>query len=312
MNLNNKNYISPLRLILISSIFVIATVVLPPLFFVFFSYFVGLYVAESVKMGIIRTMSIFAVLCVIIGATFNTNVGLLFFTLLAPIILGFHYCITSKYSMETTIAVTSALFFISIIVLIYSYGANNISDNSDEYLQQLIEIQTQMLSTSGASEAVISRAKISITSMYNMTIQLIPGMMVISSLIVSYWSFMIASNRLLREGIIIEAPGRFIYFRLPDRLFTSILFIGIVVFVAGSYLGDLRNILINNLFLLFFTLFFIQGVAILHYFAMRGGIPRFIRIIFTVIALVAPGFQMILAMVGAVDNLLDFRKIKKT
>ena len=86
------------------------------------------------------------------------------------------------------------------------------------------------------------------------------------------------------------------------------------IFAAGSvFLLDEAGFTVGlNAFLVLLTLYFLQGMAIVHHFLQARNVPRLLWIMIYVLIFVQPIFMGLIMGLGLSDIWLDFRKLRVT
>ncbi len=86
------------------------------------------------------------------------------------------------------------------------------------------------------------------------------------------------------------------------------------IFAAGSvfWLDEAGFTVGLNAFLVLLTLFFLQGMAIVHHFLQARNVPRLLWIMIYVLIFVQPIFMGLIMGLGLSDIWLDFRKLRVT
>ena len=159
---DKKNYGDLLMLAIKSILLALCGVVFPFLYI----FFPSMYIVESIKEGILKIMGIFIGVCVLLGAIFNPIDGFVVFTIFGPLILVFHYMITSRRS-RTHIFIAGAIsFFASVIVLLVSFGINSEVLNSKKTLEGLINIYTNIGSEVGLADTEIFDITSRVSNLY--------------------------------------------------------------------------------------------------------------------------------------------------
>ena len=300
--MNNQSVGNLLRLIIKTSLIGIAGIFFPLVYVIFPAFFV----TESLKEGIVKVMAAFIAVCVFIGAAAGPVMGVTLLTLFGPMILLFHYLIVNKHSVDSTILITSVLFFISIIVVGYTLGVTPESLKSQETINNFIQVQRQFLEQNGQS---LNISKADLTELYNRTLQLMPSVLLIISLFISYITYTITGRKLLKSNKLIMQPSSFVFFRLPNGLLLSGIIGVLGVFLLQDFIGEDFRVIVDNIIVVYSILLFIEGISLLKFLMVRAHVANFLQVVVIACSLFIPGIQIVFSIVGFIDVIFNFRKI---
>ncbi|MDO5041623.1 MAG: DUF2232 domain-containing protein [Peptoniphilus sp.] len=274
------------------------------IFPVLYLFLPPMLVAESINKGIVKIIGVFSLCCAIVGLVVSPVFGALIFSVFGPMILIFHYMILKKSSINLTIFVCAGVFFLSVIVSLYSFGVTAQSLNSSESIKVFIEAQKNVLEL---SDIDISRSELTI--MYNRMLQLLPGTLVIISLVISYVTYVITGRTLLKKGAYILQPSSFIFFRIPKGVFEAMLIVGVLIYGVQALTDYRLNILIDNVLMVFEALFTFVGVAVFLFFLNRAMRGKMLKLIILLFMFMVPGASTVFLFAGILDSLFNFRKL---
>lgn len=286
------------KFILVTRAVLIAAIgmVFPPAFLFLPAIFVG----EAISGGVMSAFSMFFVANALL-TMISLNYAIVVFTLFGPMILVFHWMMHKNYDQNSTVVLAAVMFFISIFVTSYSYGVSPEMLKSKEVLESFIQVQNNM------SIEKLSTAEL--TMLYNRSLQLMPAMLVIISLLLSYVTYHLSIRKLiLKQGLKLNYKP-FIYFNLPK----GILFVG-VFSIAGLYsfgdrLFESPNLVIENLILVFSSILFFLGMSVIMFILNKIKAGRFIKILVPLFGFLVPGAQFVFIAMGVLDNIFNFRRL---
>lgn len=277
-------------------------------FGIFYIFFPMLFMESSVKNGILPTMGVMLGVSVIVGLIFNLLAGLSLFFVFAPMILAFHYMVTSKKGyMPTLILMVVALTLssVSLQLGLTPLGSVNIEEISEELIQTQIDGIDEDLTGLEAS-----RLEENLRFINEMSIKLIPGLFFIFILIIVYLNYVMVGRRLLRQGILINQPPIFSNLQLPR---ISILIFGIiigVVLILQNSGMEIYEVIYLNSIMVFGLLFYVNGLALVSNLLGRVKMLNFIKtfIILAMVFFIPAG--AVALILGVLDTLVNFRKIR--
>ena len=140
---------------------------------------------------------------------------------------------------------------------------------------------------------------------------ILPAIVIIFSLVISYLNYLISSLILRRLGYGIVSIPKFSKFKLPNNVLlgTGIMFLGAFI-IKGLKLFYYETILLNITVIASF-MFFTQGLSVVDYKLIEknlGRIPRLLIILFFTIIL---PLGWLISFIGILDVIIDFRKLRR-
>ena len=286
-----------LKLLLSSITITMLGLFFPPVYL----FFPSLFLYYGIKDSIIKAILALLVPSFIMGYI-NPTLGLAIFVVFAPMILSLHYLITNKYGVDVSLGLASLVTFISILSIMYTYGINGSTLSSEESVRAYIEGAKLVLSKSGSLNT--SNLEGNLRTMYLQTIALLPSIIVIISIAISYMTYLLTGRRLLKDGIIVMQPPSFEFLRLP-KIFVAI---SILVLLILKLLGFQE--IFMNLALIFTFMTFVNGLATLKFLLFKMGASQFIQVLALVFFIFLPGMQIASAVLGLVDSLFNLRRLQ--
>ncbi|WP_127725303.1 DUF2232 domain-containing protein [Anaerosphaera multitolerans] len=276
------------------------------IFPVFYIFIPVIFIVESVFSGIVKIFSAFLGICLILGLILSPQIGIMFLILFGPFILIFHYMISNKYSVESTIMVTAVVFFLSLLVSFYWVGFTPESINSPESIENFIEFQKAALNSAGDSMGI---SEVELTQIYNMTVQMIPSAVIIMSLVLAYLTYTMASRSIAKRGGSIVQPFKFSFFKIPKGLPLALLLSMVLIYFFKGTLGDYSSVLIRNLVVVFGFILFVLGFSVVVFWVNKMKLGSILKFLIYVSVFLVPGFQLVLIVLGVLDYIFNFRKL---
>lgn len=277
-------------------------------FGILYIFFPMLFMESSVKNGILPTMGVMLGISVVLGLFFGMLAGLSLFFVFAPMVLVFHYMVTTRRGFMATLVMMSLVLTLSTASLQFGLspiGSINLEEISEEMIQTQLESVEENLT---ALEA--SRLEDNLRFISEMSIKLIPSMFFIFILVTVYLNYVLAGRRLLRSGILINQPPIFGNLQLPR---ISILVFGILiggVLILQNSGVELYEVIYLNILVVFGFLFFVNGFALVSFLLNKTKMPNFFKtfILLGILLFVPAG--AVVALIGVADALINFRKIR--
>lgn len=298
----NKDYGRIFNLLVKSILISLAGIVFP----ISYLFLPAIFITESLIDGIIKIMFIFIVSCGIVAMASDLLIGMFIFGIFAPMILVFHYMILKKKDVISVLLFSTGVLFISILFNGYSYGINAEYLNSQATLNNFINIQKSIID-SGNYSTLLDEA--TLTVLYNKFLQILPGLLVVGSLMTSYITYLIVGRSLLKKGRFIPQPSSFRFLRLPNGLTYMISLLFILSIIIKDFVGDFSSIIVDNLFILFGSILFVLGLSVITFFLSRIKLGSVFKGIFIFILLSIPGSWILLIVVALLDIIFNLRRL---
>lgn len=277
-------------------------------FGILYIFFPMLFMESSIKNGIVATMGVMLGISILLGLIFGMLAGLSLFFVFAPMVLIFHYMVTTKKGYMATLALMVIVLILSSTSL--QLGLSPLSSiNLDEISEELIQTQIESVDEN-LTGLEASRLEDNLRLISEFSIKVIPGMFFIFVLVTVYINYVLAGRRLLRWGILINQPPIFGNLQLPR---VSILFLGAligVVVILQNMGMEIYEIIYLNTLVIFGFLFFINGMSLVSYFLNRRRVSAFIKSLVFLVAIFFVPAGGIIVILGLLDALINFRKIK--
>lgn len=303
---NKKALIESALIAAITTILAFSTMYLPLL-----SIFIVLipvpFMMLAYRQGIKYSILSFITFSIIIGAlTDIINTGLLIL-IFGPMTIAMGYYISKKKEPYIVIGLGAMASILSIFVgfqlVSYTSGVDIITQISVK-AEEIIRTQVEMLKNMQVD--VLSADEI-----INYLLMIIPGVLIIQSLLISFGNYYLTIVILKRFNINkLEFP-QFSTFRLPSNIVLGSFIIFVLSYLTTYIDGIYHVSLITNVTLLFIFLFFLQGISVVSFLIKKTNIPKAIRLILMGVILFISPLLTAISFIGLVDSVVDIRKLKK-
>lgn len=302
---SNNNYINLFRIIM----YAVFIGLLGNLFAVFVLLFYPvIFMESSIKNGIVPTMGAMAVSSGIIALVAGPLAVLSLFFVIAPMILTFHYCVVNMKSYGKTFLYMFLVLLVSFVS--YNYGLLRTNPvDIESLIDTLLAIQVDNLN-GALSGMELEEYERTLRSLYEYSLRLAPSILLVGISIFTYVNYLLTGRRLLKQGIFINQPPAFKNLQIP-RFMILVFGIAILIILILRYLGleYYSNIYLNTL-VVFVFIFFVNGLALFSNFFLRFRIPSIIRTFIYISALFFPSFGFTTLVLGLIDTLINFRRIR--
>ncbi len=146
-----------------------------------------------------------------------------------------------------------------------------------------------------------------LTVIYENSIKLLPGCMVIIALFASYIEYIIFSKFVKTDGVAAIPMTKMQEFDLPRRLITLWCLIYIIMLILSQTEALADSIIMMNVNMLFDMAFCLQGVSVIFMFCHTRKIPRLIPGVLMVMIIVFGIGKNIVMLLGFVDLLFGLK-----
>lgn len=311
--MNDKNYqiVESLGVILLMTLFTILGI---HIFTLILLIFPMVFIVYGVKNNIVASLLNIAIVSLIIGYMVDIYSGLALFIAFAPIVMYITYGIKNRKRSMEIIGVSALIFFIILLLIsgiIRETSGLSIVNQMEEGFKSILDMQVELLQEMGQSIDEISNIKEFFESSYKYILLILPTLLILIAIFISYVNYYLASVTLRKIGIGIVNIPRFSRFRLPNNISLGVIVTFISLFILRYLNFPSYDAVLVNLVVLFSMMFLIQGLSVIDFFLLRFKMFFLFRLILvTTIVFITP-LVSIISILGLIDTLFDFRKIRK-
>lgn len=270
------------------------------------------FIVIGVRNGIENTVISMAITSLIVGILVEMYLGISLFLIFTPISLGLTYCIRKRKKVSETVLIGAAAFFISVAVVVLleaKLEGLNFVKSLEQDLSQFLAIQIDMLKDMGLTNYELLQTEDLLEMTYDYMIILIPSLLFVTSLIISYINNIFSFIVLRRMGYGVVRYPSFSRFKLPYNIMPGIAVMFITTFIIGKLNIPYHEALLLNITFLIGFIFFVQGLSVLDFLLKKVKIRLIFRIIILNVLLIP--MSGIIFFIGVLDSILDMRKIRK-
>ncbi|HHV38262.1 MAG TPA: DUF2232 domain-containing protein [Tepidimicrobium sp.] len=289
----------------------IAVYYAPELMFLYPVFFVVLGVKQGINYNILALLTSTLILGLIVGMVFAISILIAF----APLSIILSYTIERRRKSLEIISISTLFLFISfllIIIIMRGMTGVNLINQLEDRFAQLLDSQMNALRNMDLSSYEMLKIGDGLESIVRYTILIMPSIMIISSLAMAYLNYLISVLILRKFGYGIVSIPKFSKFQLPSNILlgTGIMFIGTFI-LKGLKLFYYETILLNITVLVSF-IFFVQGLSVVDHKFVEKGLPVILRIAIILFFAVLLPFGWIISILGLLDVIIDFRKLRRS
>ena len=270
------------------------------------------FIVIGVRNGIENTIISMAITSLIVGLLVEIYLGISLFLIFMPTSLGITYCIKNRKKVSETILIGAGAFFISVTLVVLLEArleGLNFVKLLEQDLSQFLAMQIEMLKDMGLTNYELLQTEDLLEMTYDYMIILIPSLLFVFSLIISYINNIFSFIVLRRMGYgVVRYPG-FSKFKLPDNIMPGIAVMFVATFIIGKLNIPYHEALLVNITFLIGFIFFVQGLSVLDYLLKKVRIRLIFRIIILNVFLIP--MSGIIFFIGILDSIFDMRKIRK-
>ena len=236
--------------------------------------------------------------------------GIIFFVLFGGTGLILAYCFDIGCSKEKTIVVGFAVNVLVVAcVLIFlnvSSGSNIeklVSGQIDYNISESVKVYESM--KLGKEQIVVLRQSAEVFKTFFLNAYI--GLYGAFTILLVLFNFLFSRKILSRLGIMISDTDPFTDLSFPDTWVWGAISGGILWILGSGF----WNILGMNLSIISFTVYGLQGIAILFFFINKSHMARMAKWVLLFLFFVQPLLILLVSAIGVFDTWIDFRKVKQ-
>ncbi|WBW49866.1 DUF2232 domain-containing protein [Peptoniphilus equinus] len=269
-----------------------------PLIFIFYPH---IFLTRSMTDGVVKGFSLFTISCALLMAMYSFSYGLFVFAAFGSMILVMHMMLANRFDQNSTVFVGAAMLLVGGVVALYAMGVNFSSLRSQEILDAIVAAQKSMNVELGRTEVMM---------VYNRMLQLMPAMIIILSLMISYGAYFLTVKGLLSTQAVAVSYQPFIYLTIPRGIVAA----GIGS-VAGLYIfsGEtgISGLVMENVAVIFGALLFFLGLSVIMFILHKRRVHGFLRVMVPVLGILVPFAQLMIIFLGLLESLFNFRRLTR-
>lgn len=294
-----------LKLLLYSVLLVMGGLFVP----ILFAFIPAMFLSEMRFQGVLPISGVFVGACVLIGLLTDPLMGLTILTVMGPLILILDYCMRTDRSVDTTMALGTMLFLLSLGFILYRTGTIQAIE-SGELMKNFNAVQGELMQKASLTDMEQARLAMTFKTTMNRAIALFPAFFLLSGLAVVYLSYRISGRNMRIGGEKVICPGPFFLMHLPRvPILISLGLLGAALAMNYFMTLGIEPYVLNGLVVAVSLLAF-QGMSIVNFYLLRFVPSPFLRGMIMLFILVVPVGQMGLAALGLIDQFIDVRSLE--
>ncbi len=274
------------------------------LFFFVSTPYIIITARNGIKYGVLSICASSFIIFITTNLIYVLTVLLLFF--IPAIFIG-----ARIYKSKNPFDAIAGGFLVSIITItIYielssAFLGMNIIQQGINIIKESIEMQKNMVTQYGLSSSL------DIKKMVDHIYMIVPGVISIESILMSFFNYYIAVYILRR--IKNDAPDlpKLKDFTLPGNIILGIVMIYLLALLVKNIPGIYYDTLTMNIEVVFMFIFFLQGLAVYSHFLEKIKLRQGIKNLFLILSIFIGPISVMVSLIGISDSVLDFRKIRR-
>lgn len=272
------------------------------------------FVVLGVRNGVNSHIISIVLTSLIVGVLLGFSSGVSLILLFVPLSLALNYGIKMRRTIQETILIATAAFFLSFVMLMSFEGVISNLDIIKQFeleFTQFLTIQVDMLREAGMTKYEILQRTDLLENTYKQMIVLIPSFLAMFSLLVSYINFSLSSKVLRKMGYGTVNIQRFSRFKLPNNIIPGVGIMFLATFIIKKLGIQYHEALLVNITFLVGFAFIVQGFSVFDYLLIKSKMKLIPRIILLTMNIIFVPMGGIMFFIGSLDSIFDLRKIRR-
>lgn len=272
-------------------------------------------VVYGIKNGINPAAVAITIASLIIGlGTGDFINGIILLIMFGPLAVSLAYGMKKRRRPLEVLVTGSLVFFTSTLLIFYladSLTGLSIINQLENTFREALFIQVDMLKGMGLSNYEIDSARRMLEDGYRYIILILPSILMFMALVVSYINYIITVWLLRKLNIgMLQMPWLH-KFTVPGNFALGVLVMFIGVFIGRGLDGTYFETIFLNLLVLVGLVFILQGLAVISFFLIKWKVNPFTRGLAIFLAIAFSPVLTAVSVMGGLDTILDFRKIRR-
>lgn len=272
-------------------------------------------IVHGIRKGLNSAAIAITIASIVVGiGTGNIINGVVLLITFGPLSLGLIYGMKYRRKPFETLIIGIVLFFVSNMFAFYLVGSLtgvSIITELEATFKETMLIQLEMLEGMGLSNYEMDNTRIMLEEAYRHIILILPSLIMLLALIISYINYFLSVLISRKLGIGTFKIPLIHKFSVPNNFALGILVMFAGIFIVKSIDGKYYDTMLLNLIVIVGMLFILQGLAVINFFTIKWKLNRIMRGLVIFLAVVFSPALTAVSLIGAIDVVLDFRKIRR-
>ncbi len=174
---------------------------------------------------------------------------------------------------------------------------------------ELGQVFESVLEQQAGSLQQLNIEPVAVEEVINYMLLIFPALIMVQALLGSFINYYLTIAVLRRSEAYREKLPEFSHFRLPGHVVMGS-FLVLLLSWLTSYVESFNTEgMVANVVLLIVMIFFMQGISLISYWIKRTRVPKWFRILSLIILVLLSPIITLIALLGLMDSLADFRKL---
>lgn len=292
------------------SLFAVASLLFFPLLLLVFPV---MFIIVGIKNGMVEGIISLMTTCTILAYIIDPMIALYLFVVFVPITITIIYTTKKRKNAMEVLLYSTIVLFASVLLLfsLINIREGNFFMQIEETFKEGLYLRIESLKEMGFSSYEILEDKNFIESAFKEMLLIAPATLLFLSLIASYINYSLSILGLKKVGINIINTPKFSRFRLPNNIALGTIVMFITTLIAKQLGFIYFDTIVVNLTVLMGFMLLVQGLSIIDYILIKVKVKTFFRILFIVLTIVIAPLITAVSMVGLIDVIFDFRKLRR-
>lgn len=303
---NKRALIEAALIASIATFFAIGFIFIPVLTLLLFLLPVP-FMILSARHGTRYTILSLIITSLLIGVLTEIIFTLFVIMVFGPMAIVMGYYIKKNREAYAVIGMGAAVSIVSIAVTIQlaaTIGGFNLIDSIATIIRQVVDTQSEMLMN-------VNLSTINVKEMTNYLLMIIPGMLVVQSLVSAFLNYYLTVAILRRLRYNDYLLPEFSHFILPKNIVFGSFIIYALTFMSRYVEGIYHSSLVANVTILFVFIFFFQGLALISYMLEKIRLAKLVRMLILLLIVIISPLLTVVSFAGLIDSVFDIRKLRQ-
>lgn len=266
--------------------------------------FVMLFTTLSIRSFVLYVVALLAVAFFLGGSIGSVIVLVSLYFIIPGIVMGLMH---KRKRSGWHVFISGSIAFLAESLLLLAVGILVLNFDLTEFIRSQLTVSMEPLVeaaaiTTSAAEDMIH----SLTSMFN---QMIPLMLIMSSLYMGTVTYAISRRLLTAQGVEVRKMPPVKSWRLPRSLIWYYLITLILLMIFRTSTDSFMNVILVNLIPIVDLALIVQGISFLYFWADHKKWPKFMPVLFIIAALFVPFVSEIFKFAGIFDIAFPLRQM---
>jgi len=238
--------------------------------------------------------------------------GLNYLILYAPIAIAMSYLIDKDKKASTVLIGGAVATLISVVLSLFILDkivGVGVTEQITAYIKEIFDMQEKIINSIGSKEQ-IELIKEMPEVIIELAVNLLPVIIMATSLALAYINYVIAQKLALRFKIEMKQLKDIAFFSLPRNFMISIAFFFILSYVLRGFNFPNIDVIISNIVVIVQIALILQGLALAKFYMAQKRVNGFLRVVVFIFIIFNPIIMSIMTAIAIADLIFDFRKLR--